>query len=98
MKELPLICFEKMYEGGKKEAMTRRRELLNKDPVRQERKRLKRLEELRIKMEELQKKKEDKKRKRDEVEMEALEKEVKQVEETIKDSSFWDTIHQFEKD
>eukprot|EP00977_Amphora_coffeiformis_P022025 scaffold10259_cov155-Amphora_coffeaeformis.AAC.6 len=83
VKELPLICFEKLYEGGKKEAMGRRRELLSKDPARQERKRLKRLEELRIKMEEIKRKKEDKKRKRDEVEMEALEKEVKQEEAAI---------------
>ena len=83
VKELPLICFDKMYEGGKQEAMARRRELLNKDVARQERKRVKRLEELRIKMEELQKKKEDKKRKRDEVEMEALENEVKQEEAAI---------------
>jgi len=83
VKELPLICFEKIYDGGKKEAMERRRELLSKDPARQERKRLRRLEELRIKMEEIKKKKEDKKRKRDEVEMEALEKEVKQEEEAI---------------
>ena len=83
VKELPLICFDKLYEGGKNEAMARRRELLDKDPIRQERKRLKRLEELRIKMEEMKKKKEDKKRKRDEVEMEALEKEVKQEEAAI---------------
>jgi hypothetical protein len=81
VKELPLICFENMYENGKKEAMARRRELREKDPARQERKRLKRLAELKTKMEELQKKKEDKKRKRDEVEMEALEKEVKQEQE-----------------
>lgn len=78
VKELPLICFDGIYEGGKKEAMKRRRELLDKDPVRQERKRLKRLEELKTKMEELQKKKEDKKRRRDEVEMEELQKEVKE--------------------
>ena len=83
VKELPLICFENIYEGGKKEAMARRRELLNKDPARQERKRLKRLEELKIKMEELQKKKEDKKRKRDEAEMEELKKEVKQEEQAM---------------
>lgn len=83
VKELPLICFDQMYEGGKKEAMARRRELLDNDPARQERKRLKRLEELRIKMEEIKKKKEDKKRKRDEVEIEALEKEVKEEEAAI---------------
>jgi hypothetical protein len=78
VKELPLVCFDGIYEGGKKEAMKRRRVLLDKDPVRQERKRLKRLEELKTKMEELQKKKEDKKRRRDEVEMEELQKEVKE--------------------
>lgn len=83
VKELPLICFENLYEGGKKEAMARRRELLNKDPARQERKRL---EDLKRKLEELQKKKEDRKRKRDEVEIEALEKEVKQEEAAAIDS------------
>ena len=76
VKELPLLCSENLYEGGKKEAMARRRELLDNDPTRRERKRLKRLEELRAKMEK------SKKRKRDQEEMEALEKQVKQEEET----------------
>jgi hypothetical protein len=79
VKELPLICFDGMYDGGKTEAMKRRRELRNNDPVRQEKKRVRRLEELKAKMAEIQRKKEeqqDKKRKRAEVELEQDEEEL----------------------
>lgn len=68
VKELPKICFETMYPGGKLEAMKKRRAMLDADPERQERKRLERLEELKTKMAEMQRKKEeqeDKKRKRE---------------------------------
>lgn len=86
VKELPKICFEDMYEGGKEEAMAKRRQLRDADPVRQEKKRLARLSELKAKMEEIQRKKEaqkDKKRKREELDLEeeaGLEKAVKEEE------------------
>ena len=73
VKELPLICFEGMYEGGKLEAMKKRRQLRDADPVRQEKRRVARLEALKAKMAEIQKKKDeqqDRKRKREEVEEE----------------------------
>jgi len=73
LKELPKICFEGMYEGGKTEAMKKRRSILEADPVRQEKKRVQRLNELKAKMAEIQRKKEEgkeKKRKREEVEAE----------------------------
>ena len=58
VKELPRICFEGFYEGGKKEAMKKRRRLRELDPVVQERRRLKKLEQLKEKMEEMKRKKE----------------------------------------
>ena len=73
VKELPKICFEGMYENGKEEAMKKRRDLRDADPVRQEKKRLAKLEELKARMEEIKRKKEaqnDKKRKREEVDLE----------------------------
>ena len=60
VKEMPRICFESMGMT-KEEAMKRRRELRNADPRRQEKKRLKRLNELRA---ELQRKKEEQENKR----------------------------------
>ena len=74
VKELPLLCFQDMYEGGKLEAMKKRRHFKTHDPVRQEKKRVARLNELKAKMAEIQKKKEeqqqqeqdDRKRKREE--------------------------------
>lgn len=69
VKELPKICFEGIYPGGKLEAMKKRRALRLADPERQERKRLAKLEELKLKMDEIKRKKEDKKRKREEVEL-----------------------------
>lgn len=81
VKELPKICFEGMYDGGKNAAMKKRRQLSDADPVRQEKKWLARLEELKAKMAEIQRKKEaqlDKnKRKREEVDIE--EEEVKKA-------------------
>jgi hypothetical protein len=57
-KHLPKICFE-IYEGGKFAAMKRRRALRDADPKRQERKRIKKINELKAKMaEKLQKKRE----------------------------------------
>ncbi len=58
VKELPLICFEDIYEGGKIAAMKKRRQIRDADPRRQETKRLARLAELKAKMEEMKKKKE----------------------------------------
>jgi hypothetical protein len=84
VKELPKICFEGMYEGGKVEAMKKRRQLREADPVRQEKKQLARLEELRTKMAEMQRKKQeqqDRKRKRDEVD---VEEEKEAAEEAVK--------------
>lgn len=58
VKELPLICFQDIYEGGKLEAMKKRRKIRDADPRRQKAKREARLEELKSKMEEMKKKKE----------------------------------------
>ena len=44
VKELPKICFDDYYEGGKAEAMKKRRARLEADPKRQEKKRLARLQ------------------------------------------------------
>jgi len=55
-KHLPLTCFE-MYDGGKQDAMKRRRMLRNIDPKRQERRRAKKLADLKAKMAEIQKRK-----------------------------------------
>ena len=83
------MCFEGFYEGGKPEAMKKRRKRLDADPKRQEKKRLARLQELKQKMAEIQKQKEaaklkqeeedatNKKRKRDDEEEEADESMVK---------------------
>ena len=86
VKELPKICFEGIYSGGKLEAMKKRRKKIEEDPRRQEKKRLARLEELKAKMEEIRRKKEeqkDRKRKREEVELEesAVAQAVKMEEE-----------------
>ena len=75
VKELPKVCFADMY-NSKEEAMKKRRAMLNADPVRQERKRLAKLAELKAKMAEIQRKKEsesDKKRKHEELELEEVE-------------------------
>lgn len=97
VKSLPKICFE-IYEGGKDAAMKRRRTLRDADPKRQERRRLKRLNDLKNKMAEMQKRKElkteesnaeDRKRKRledESAEEESQEKKVIKLEES-KDSS-----------
>ena len=70
VKELPLICFQDIYDGGKLEAMKKRRKIRDADPRRQKAKREKRLEELKARMEKMTKKKEAiaaaKKRKREE--------------------------------
>lgn len=66
VKELPKICFEGLYEGGKAEAMKKRRGRLNADPKRQEKKRLARLQELKQKMADIQKQKEAAKLKQEE--------------------------------
>jgi len=59
VKELPKICFEEVYEGGKVEAMKKRRARMNDDPKRQEKKRIRRLQELKEKMAAIQKQKEE---------------------------------------
>lgn len=91
VKELPKICFEGVYEGGKEEAMKKRRLLRDTDPVRQEKKRLARLADLKAKMEEIRRKKEDeinRKRTRDEAELEEEElKKVAKQEETSMDEA-----------
>lgn len=88
VKELPRICFEGIYEGGKQEAMKKRRKRIDEDPRRLEKKRLARLEELKAKMEEIRRKKEeqkDRKRKREEVELEesTVAQAVKEEEEAV---------------
>jgi hypothetical protein len=70
VKDLPKICFQDMYEGGKDEAMQRRRKILDADPVRQEKKRLAKYNELKAKMAEIQMKKEEKTKKRNRAEVE----------------------------
>ena len=77
VKELPLICFNGIYEDGKLEAMKKRRKIRDADPRRQKAKREARLEELKARMEEMRKKKEaiaakadQKKRKREDDEVE----------------------------
>ncbi|KAL9190148.1 hypothetical protein ACHAXT_007359 [Thalassiosira profunda] len=57
VKELPRICFEGMYEGGKVEAMQKRRRLIEADPKHQEMKNKRRLAKLKKKMEAMQRKK-----------------------------------------
>ncbi|CAB9502208.1 Nuclear poly(A) polymerase [Seminavis robusta] len=61
VKELPQVCFDGIYEGGKAEAMKKRRDRLEADPKRQEKKRLARLAELKQKMAEIQKQKQQQK-------------------------------------
>lgn len=65
VKELPRVCFESMGMT-KEEAMKRRRQLRDADPRRQERKRLKRLNELKAKAAEMQRRKEEKLAKQEE--------------------------------
>ena len=59
VKELPTICFEGIYDGGKVAAMKRRRMLIEADPKRQEAKNKKKLAKLKKKMEAMQRKKEE---------------------------------------
>mmetsp|Transcript_31852 Transcript_31852/g.67467 ORF Transcript_31852/g.67467 Transcript_31852/m.67467 type:complete len:843 (-) Transcript_31852:11-2539(-) len=59
VKELPKICFEGIYEGGKVAAMKRRRMLIEADPKRKEAKNRKKLAKLKKKMEAMQRKKEE---------------------------------------
>ncbi|KAL7535406.1 hypothetical protein ACHAWF_005157 [Thalassiosira exigua] len=59
VKELPKICFDGIYEGGKVAAMKRRRMLIEADPKRQEAKNKKKLAKLKKKMEAMQRKKEE---------------------------------------
>ena len=89
-KNLPKICFE-IYEGGKEAAMKRRRMLRDADPKRQEKKRLKKLEDLKAKMAEIQKRKQEKidgdeaERKRKRTDSEAdLETEVEMQRKVVK--------------
>ena len=75
VKELPLICFE-IYDGGKFEAMKKRRKMRDADPRRQQAKKNARLEELNARLEEMKRKKQEaikakeKKRKREDDEEE----------------------------
>lgn len=57
VKELPKICFEGMYEGGKVAAMKRRRMLIEADPKRKEAKNKRKLAKLKKKMEAMQRRK-----------------------------------------
>ena len=61
VKELPKICFEDVYEGGKVAAMKRRRMLIEADPKRIEAKNKKKLAKLKKKMEAMKRKKEESK-------------------------------------
>lgn len=88
VKELPLICFEDV--GGKLVAMKTRRQMRDSDPVRIERRRQKRLKELKEQMEEKLKRQQMKKRKRsnDDVEEEdgnavKIEQDIAMEESTI---------------
>ena len=54
VKELPKICFEGIYEGGKLTAMKLRRTRIKANPKRQEAKNEKKLARLRKKMEAIQ--------------------------------------------
>lgn len=86
-KEMPKICFEGMYVGGKAVAMQKRRRIRAADPARIEKKKLARLEELKAKMAEIQRRKDeqqDKKRKREggDLEVEELQKALKQEEKS----------------
>lgn len=66
VKEMPLICFEGMYEGGKLEAMKKRRKIRDADPKRKQMKHIARLASLKLKMAEKKKEMAAKKRKREE--------------------------------
>ena len=57
VKELPRMCFEGTYEGGKVAAMRRRRMLIEADPKRREAKNKRKLARLKRKMEVMQRKK-----------------------------------------
>jgi len=79
VKELPKLVFEGMYEGGKLEAMKKRRRIIDSDPKVQERKRKAKLAAMKARLDEIQKKKDaaiakdamEKKRKRDDEDEEA---------------------------
>lgn len=58
VKELPKICFDGIYEGGKFEAMKKRRKMRDEDPRRQKAKADAKLAQLKARMEEMKKKKE----------------------------------------
>jgi hypothetical protein len=57
VKELPLLCFEGIYPGGKIEAMKKRRQMRNDDPERQKKRQQAKLEDLKARMAEIQRKK-----------------------------------------
>mmetsp|Transcript_26100 Transcript_26100/g.38611 ORF Transcript_26100/g.38611 Transcript_26100/m.38611 type:complete len:833 (+) Transcript_26100:89-2587(+) len=59
VKELPTLCFETFMNVSKIEAMQRRKALRKADPRRQEKKRLRRLQELKARMAEIKKRKEE---------------------------------------
>ena len=82
VKNLPKICFE-IYEGGKEAAMKRRRMLRDADPKRQERKRLKKLNELKAKMAEIQKRKEQKEAEGEEAEGRKRKRSDSELEESL---------------
>jgi poly(A) polymerase len=66
VKELPRLCFEGIYEGGKVEAMKRRRQLREGDPKLKERKHTARLQKLRDQMAQLERKRAEQKEQEDE--------------------------------
>jgi len=76
VKELPKICFEDIYEGGKVAAMKRRRMLIEADPKRIEAKNKKKLAKLKKKMEAMKRKKEESKATEDKIEADMEEDEV----------------------
>eukprot|EP00986_Skeletonema_menzelii_P001885 scaffold510_cov184-Skeletonema_menzelii.AAC.13 len=73
VKELPKICFEDVYEGGKVAAMKRRRMLIEADPKRIEAKNKKKLAKLKKKMEAMKRKKEESKATEEKVEVDMKE-------------------------
>mmetsp|Transcript_12711 Transcript_12711/g.23824 ORF Transcript_12711/g.23824 Transcript_12711/m.23824 type:complete len:823 (-) Transcript_12711:110-2578(-) len=94
VKELPLICFQDIYEGGKLEAMKKRRKLLDADPIRQKAKKHARLEVLKARMDEMRRRKEEmaaiaseKKRKREDMDKGGEEADIDENQQNINLSS-----------
>ncbi|KAK1748599.1 poly(A) polymerase [Skeletonema marinoi] len=84
VKELPKVCFEDVYEGGKVAAMKRRRMLIEADPKRIEAKNKKKLAKLKKKMEAMKRKKEESKASEEKVEADMKEEVDAEAQESRK--------------